>query len=467
MDNPLLLYYKDMNLLSDWYKQHSSSAQNVILYAFKGTNGRSLASIIDAFKKMEEVEGLDRKEWPLKQKTGQEQHKQYPARMLETKLYYRNANGRFYKTEKGKIYKDFVSRDFNEKSQWAINYIFLLDSYFEETELYLTNRSKEIFDLISKAVPSSFIKDAIRDFNSKHDRIKSFADLVTQDLFFLLSFYDDSNFLKKFHEAGAASKNELRNYILSNYDDKEYHHCCLSQKFKPGGTYNIKEFKDDVRIFSVSLDIYSNSSFGSFQFTLAYILSIIKRYLDFPVSEVSSYLIDKKDIIEPILLNVYKVAENEEAEGEEKDPHRKTVDYNEIDKPERKIDDTSSSGRKQLSSIFQHRKGIARRMSGFTCELEGYKDCRYFTSKNTGHNYVEVHHFIPREFRNNYEYSIDVFANYVTLCPHCHKMIHLATDRERMDAIRYIYNNRIERLRMCGLDTKFDIIMKYYHIVKR
>lgn len=457
-----------MNRIAEWVQLHSSSKKSVMLYAFKGTNGRSLSSIVDVFKMMEEVEGKERKDWPIVETTGQEKHKQYPVRMLETKLYYRDTNGRFFKTKKGELYNDFIYRNFGEPEQWVINYIFLLDSYFEETEFYLTNRSKEIFDLLNKVLPSDYIYKSIKSLIANINDIRSFSDLIEYDLFYLLSFYNDGDFLKKYFESNELSKRALREYILENYTNHSYA-CCLSRKYKPGGVYNISEFKDDVLIFGISLDIYNGGKYDNYYFALSGILSIIKRYIHFSADQVTSYLEDKTEIIEPILLNVCG-ADNAEDDLENEEETSIIEDTgsldDEYDRPEKKIDDTTKTGKKYLDSVFSYRKKIARRISNYTCELEQYKGCHYFTSKQTRHNYVEVHHFVPREFRNNYEYSIDVFANYITLCPQCHKMIHLATDRERIDAIRYIYNKRVKRLSNCGLNVELDDLMKYYHITE-
>ena len=142
-----------------------------------------------------------------------------------------------------------------------------------------------------------------------------------------------------------------------------------------------------------------------------------------------------------------------------------TVDISSsTDYPEPRIDDTTIVGKQQLKSIFAMRKKIAREKSGYKCELETYKGCKYFTSKTTKQNYVEVHHFVPREFRNNFENSVDVLANYITLCPHCHRMIHLATDRERVDIIRFIYSQRKERLKRCGLEVQFEELLSFYNV---
>ncbi len=119
---------------------------------------------------------------------------------------------------------------------------------------------------------------------------------------------------------------------------------------------------------------------------------------------------------------------------------------------------------KLFKNYIAMRKKIAREKFNYTCELEMLNGCRYFTSKTTKHNYIEVHHFIPREFRNNFENSVDVLANYITLCPHCHRMIHLATDRERVNIIRYIYNQRKDRLKNCGIEVEFEDLLNFYNV---
>ena len=311
MNNILLSYYKDMNQVSDWSRDHSSSAKNVMLYAFKGTNGRSLSSIIDVFKMMEEVEGKDRSEWPVLQSTGQEKHKQYVVRMLETKLFSRDASGIFHKTKKGELYKDFIARDFNDNEQWAINYIFLLDSYFEETEFYLINRSKEVYNLLKNTLPGEYIDNALSNFVQKLAQVQRFSDLIEQDLFFILSFYDDRDFLQKYYESSNVEKEELRGYIMNNYERQTFS-CCISRKFKPGGVYNISEFKDDVLIFGISLDIFNGKKYDNYYFALTNILNLMQKYLHFSMMAANKYLKDKEDIIEPILLGICETERDQE-----------------------------------------------------------------------------------------------------------------------------------------------------------
>ena len=226
---------------------------------------------------------------------------------------------------------------------------------------------------------------------------------------------------------------------------------------------------DDLKIFTFSL-LMNKIKYTDFEDTIEAIVHLYSKDYDINEEAVRDFVLENKNIFEPILINVYKIEEEEDTEEESEeditiDPTTITVDITSTgDRPEPRIDDTTIVGKQQLRSIFAMRKKIAREKSHYTCELENYKGCRYFTSKTTNHNYVEVHHFVPREFRNNFENSVDVLANYITLCPHCHRLIHLATDRERIDVIRYIYNQRKDRLKNCGIEVEFEDLLSFYNV---
>ena len=71
-------------------------------------------------------------------------------------------------------------------------------------------------------------------------------------------------------------------------------------------------------------------------------------------------------------------------------------------------------------------------LAKYKCE---YDDTHmYFTAKTTGENYVEAHHLVPMEFQNQFEKSLDVEANIISLCPLCHKKVHHATFDEKEDS---------------------------------
>lgn len=460
----LLSYYKEKNSVKKWTDEFSSNAKKYSMYAYKGTNARNILSIEKIFLKFQEVEGIERSKWPKVESSGQEEHKQYSAIMVATKLFYRE-NAIFYKTEKGKVFQKFLNCEFSEEEHWLINYLFLCDSFIQNVDNYLIYRTTKITNDLLKVIDIDYILSSTNEFISNWDKIQTFENLLTYDYFYINSFFRDSDFLKIYNKSSVEDKDELSKFIFNNYQNNSYL-CCISKKFKPGGNYNVNMIKDDVKVFKIS-NMVSQIKYTSYEEVVKTIINLYNQMFEIDVYKVKKFLLDTSNIFDPIINNIYKVLSKEELIDDELLNPEETSEFtkqNLIDIPEKRIDDTSILGQKKVNELFRYRKKIAREVADFKCELEGYKDCRYFTSKNTMKNYIEIHHFIPREFRNFFEYNIDVLANYVSLCPHCHKLIHNAVDRERVDMIRYIYNQRIDRLNSVGLHIEFKNLLEFYKI---
>lgn len=459
----LLSYYIEKFTIPEWKDKFTSAGQKVIMYKFKGTNGRYLTSFESKFKEFITVEGKPRNEWPTYD-NGQQLHKQYTVSMIETKLFYKE-DGIYHKTAKGNVYEKYLNLNFKEEERWLVNYLMLLDSTIANRENYLINRSLEVQNLISKNISDCFINNASIEFLENRNKIKNYEDLAKYDYLYFNCFFLDPDFLRLYISASIQDREELKEYVKNNLKNRSTN-CCISKKFI-STNYSIPEIIDDAKIYCFSIMINS-IKYTDFDNTIKEILGLYKKYYSFDENLIIDFINKNRNIFEPILINVFNIEDIEDTEEEDEMEAAKSeydsADPTNIDVPEPRIDDTTIEGKHMLKNVFAFRKKIAREKSNYRCELEQYKCCRYFTSKTTKHNYVEVHHFVPREFRNNYENSIDVLANYITLCPHCHKMIHLATDRERIDIIRYIYNQRKKRLEACGIDVELQEMLEYYNI---
>lgn len=464
--NLLLSYYIDKNSVPSWKEKYSGAGQKIIMYKFKGTNGRYLNSFDIKFNEFKSVEGKPRTEWPT-YKNGQLIHKQYTVPMIETKLFYKE-NGIYHQTEKGKVYQKYLDLNMNTDEKWLINYLLLMDSTIANRENYIINRSIDIKNIFEKNTSESFANKACVELfiDRNHFSGSRIREIANYDYLYLNAFYLEPEFLKLYYEASEEDRKELHEYVYNNWEHRNSN-CCVSKKFI-STNYSVPELIDDLKIYMFSLQI-NKIKYTDFETTIDEIIRTYETNYNIDKKLVMSFILENRNIFEPILINVYNVEESEDVEDTEKEENYDistiTVEINpDVDRPEPRIDDTTILGKKQLKSIFAMRKKIAREKSGYRCELEAYKGCRYFTSKTTKHNYVEVHHFVPREFRNNFENSVDVLANYITLCPHCHRMIHLATDRERVDIIRFIYSQRKERLKRCGLNVEFEDLKSFYNI---
>ena len=83
-----------------------------------------------------------------------------------------------------------------------------------------------------------------------------------------------------------------------------------------------------------------------------------------------------------------------------------------------------------------------------------------FVRKNGIETYTEAHHMIPLCFQSYFENSLDVEANVVSLCPYCHSLLHYGNDIE--STLRILYEQRIERLKKCGIDISFEELLLLY-----
>jgi len=98
--------------------------------------------------------------------------------------------------------------------------------------------------------------------------------------------------------------------------------------------------------------------------------------------------------------------------------------------------------------------------TNYTCMLDSSHAT--FKSKSLDRNYVEAHHLIPLQYHEDFTYSLDVHANIVSLCPNCHRMIHLGQMSEVAYALEVLYESRKEALFESGLELSLDELKYIY-----
>ena len=96
--------------------------------------------------------------------------------------------------------------------------------------------------------------------------------------------------------------------------------------------------------------------------------------------------------------------------------------------------------------------------SGYMCE--GMCGCDLFIRQDGKNNYTEGHHLIPLSFQPLFEYSLDVEASVVSLCPRCHRLLHYGQDKRQL--LLTLYKKRIARLRMCRIAISYEKLLLFY-----
>lgn len=101
----------------------------------------------------------------------------------------------------------------------------------------------------------------------------------------------------------------------------------------------------------------------------------------------------------------------------------------------------------------QRRSSIIRKqsieMANYSCEIDNEHES--FIAESSHRKYMEGHHAIPTYQQNHFEYSLDVYANIICLCPLCHRRIHYGLKQDRISMLQQIYDVRSERLAQSGI----------------
>lgn len=87
--------------------------------------------------------------------------------------------------------------------------------------------------------------------------------------------------------------------------------------------------------------------------------------------------------------------------------------------------------------------------SGYMCEISN--DHESFIAEATNKPYMEGHHAIPMRLQDQFNSSLDIYANIVCLCPICHRKIHHGLKNERRYMLQKVFDNRAERLSNSGI----------------
>lgn len=86
----------------------------------------------------------------------------------------------------------------------------------------------------------------------------------------------------------------------------------------------------------------------------------------------------------------------------------------------------------------------------FLCEINAQHQT--FISASTNHPYMEGHHAIPMRVQEQFENSLDVYANIICLCPTCHRKLHYGLCEDKVEMLEKIYFTRSKRLFQSGLE---------------
>lgn len=98
--------------------------------------------------------------------------------------------------------------------------------------------------------------------------------------------------------------------------------------------------------------------------------------------------------------------------------------------------------------------------ANFACEIDPMHWT--FTSRIKQQRYVEAHHLIPISRQPNFDYSLDVVANIISLCATCHRFLHYGAPHEKKALLKLLFNGRKSRLLLKNIEIKYSDFLECY-----
>lgn len=120
---------------------------------------------------------------------------------------------------------------------------------------------------------------------------------------------------------------------------------------------------------------------------------------------------------------------------------------------------TSPLTSREIPTRKPNRAAKALKRAGYLCEADN-RD-RTFLRKN-GKPYTEPHHLIPISKYKEFDTSLDVMENIVSLCSHCHNLLHYGRLNDKIPVLTKLYNERMTALRRIGITLTLDQLISYY-----
>ena len=101
----------------------------------------------------------------------------------------------------------------------------------------------------------------------------------------------------------------------------------------------------------------------------------------------------------------------------------------------------------------------ALRHADYQCEFN--QNDRTFLRKN-GKPYTEPHHLIPISHYRDFNSSVDRMENIVSLCSHCHNLLHYGRMEDKKTILTKLYNDRKDALLACEINLTLEQLLSYY-----
>ncbi|KAA5538859.1 MrcB family domain-containing protein [Adhaeribacter rhizoryzae] len=164
-----------------------------------------------------------------------------------------------------------------------------------------------------------------------------------------------------------------------------------------------------------------------------------------------------KGLVGSDILDIRAQVNEEEFQEEIQTGKPKDLPVGKIEKKAKRLNASSTSWVRDPNIAF-----MALKKANYKCENN--ENHITFISATNRHQFVEAHHLIPMEFQDDFDASIDVPENIISLCPNCHRAFHNAIDEVKIALAMKFLSQRNQQLEQRGISIKENKLIEYYKI---
>ena len=257
----ILEYYSRKQQNKNWEKKFMSTSykQSGKVFSYVNTNFRGIYSFINQVQKFNSKNGLPRSEWNDKQRKGQEKDKHRINNLLKAG-FFELQNNVPHITAKGIAVLDLIEmQNLNKEEKWLLLYLLLLDYKNENNIFEILNSTKETYYSLKE---QGFLEDQINVLICKALPSKKNIELFAKDIFWLITFQKDDQFLELFSNSRDEDKYFLYDYVIKNFNEKNKEDF-IAHKYTCGGVYTFNTFIDDLKVLYLT-NIFLNKNENDF-----------------------------------------------------------------------------------------------------------------------------------------------------------------------------------------------------------
>ncbi len=251
-------------------------------------------------------------------------------------------------------------------------------------------------------------------------------------------------------------------YYLSEYDDKAVYELGYKTRTETFNeiSYLLGRENNYLKLRRDEFDVLTSSSRKGWRNRLP-VKDVVELYLEYSLKSYEEVTNEVKNILQRAKDRIYM----DQCESQDEISYIKEVNRRIISHSGEKVFSCKPQKvpeMKEGKMVVYKRNPIkavnALKNADYKCEY--CNEHETFIRKGNGLPYTEPHHLIPMKAQKDFKFSLDVENNIVSLCSHCHNLIHYGKGVETV--LHKLYEKRETLLCEAGLVISFEELLKYY-----